>query len=128
METHHYAPFWTRLLAHNIDLVLFIPIGYGFSAIIEGDFVLYGLLAVMYVIYNTFMESSPWHGSLGKRLLAVKVTTVQGTKSTWWRSLLRNTLKILSLALLFSGFLMIRFNMKRQGLHDWLSGSAVISS
>lgn len=123
-----YAPFWTRLLAHNIDLILFIPTGYGFSTFITSDMMLYGILACLYVLYNTALEATSWKGSLGKRLLAVKVEGVNDYGTTWWRGLLRNSLKFLSLALLFTGFLMIRFSAKRQGLHDRLSGSVVISS
>lgn len=128
MESHHYAPFWSRLLAHNIDLVLFLPIGYGLSAVVEEDYIFYGVLGALYILYNTLLETSAWHGSLGKRLLSLKVVDMQDTKTTLLHSLLRNTLKFLSLALLFVGFLMIRFSMKRQGLHDWLSGSVVISA
>ena len=127
MESQHYAPFWSRLLAHNIDLVLFIPLGYGLSEAIVDDYLLYGVISGVYILYNTALEVTAWRGSLGKRLLAIQVTPVEGLKVSLWRSLLRNTLKFLSLSLLFVGFLMIRFNMKRQGLHDWLSGSAVIS-
>ncbi|MDW3194788.1 MAG: RDD family protein [Cytophagales bacterium] len=127
MESQQYAPFWSRLLAHNIDLVLFLPIGYGISELVISDFSLYGILGGIYVLYNTILETTSWQGSLGKRLLSIKVTPDQGVKGSLWRSLLRNSLKFVSLVLLFGGFLMIRFNMKRQGLHDWLSGSAVIS-
>lgn len=128
MESHHYAPFWSRLLAHNIDLILFLPIGYGLSGVVEEDFILYGLLGALYISYNTILEATAWHGSLGKRLLSLKVVAMQDSKAALLRSLLRNSLKFLSLALLFAGFLMIRFSMKRQGLHDWLSGSVVISA
>ena len=128
MESQHYAPFWSRLLAHNIDLVLFLPIGYGASEVIQEDLLLYSLLGGLYIIYNSIFENSSRRGSLGKKLLSIKVTQIEDLKSSWWRSLLRNSLKFLSLLLLFGGFLMIRFNMKRQGLHDWLSGSAVISA
>ena len=126
MNKSAFAPFWTRLLAHNIDLILLLGLAYGLAIFMTNDLILYGTLAAVYILYHTLTEISSWKGSIGKRLLNIQVTPLQGVTNSLPRSLLRNTLKVLSVGLLFGGFLMIRFNMKKQGLHDWLSGSVVI--
>lgn len=126
VDHHNYAPFWTRLLAHNIDLTLFLIVAYAMTHVIKNDMWFYSTLIGLYVAYNTILELTDWQGSLGKKLLGIKVTSSTGQERSLLRSLYRNLLKFLSLGLLFGGFVMIRFNMKRQGLHDWLSGSVVI--
>ena len=126
MPDQPFAPFWSRLLANNIDLTLFLGVGYGMSIFLESDLILYSALTLIYILYHTVMELSVWKGSIGKKLLNIQVVSLHDGELTFWRSLVRNSLKLLSLAVLFGGFLMIRFNMKNQGLHDWLSGTVVI--
>ncbi len=124
-QHYEYASFSVRLLAQNIDLVVFVGLAYLLNYLIADDYLLYTCLVVSYYIYNTSLELSSWRGSLGKKLSGIQVLVPRHDRDLGFL-LLRNFLKFFSLLLLFSGFVMISFNRKRQALHDMLSGSVVI--
>ena len=77
-------------------------------------------------LYFTILESSAWQATLGKRAVGIKVTDLQGEKMSFGRSNARYWSKILSVLVLFIGFLMVAFTDKKQGLHDMIAGTLVI--
>lgn len=126
-ESPTYAKFSTRLLAQNIDLLILLAIAYGLNLFVVNDRILYFSLVIFQIIYGTIAELGPWHGTLGKKLLGIEVVAIgKSERFPFLRSLWRNSTKFLSLVLFFSGFVMISLNPRRQGLHDWLSGSIVV--
>jgi uncharacterized RDD family membrane protein YckC len=140
-----YAGFWRRLLAMVIDVLLsqaayfFVafPIGFSMGASMAGHATQaeiasagQGLGLVLSVLFQwlwfTIPESSYWQGSVGKRLLGLKVTDKFGHRISFGRANGRYWGKVVSGLFFGIGFLMIGFTEKKQGLHDRLAGSLVV--
>ena len=125
MGKNEYAPLWSRVLAHNIDLLILLLPAYGSSIFITENHFFYPLWTILYLIYHCGMEIGPWQGSIGKKALKIRVLTDEYAPQSLKKTLIRNFGKILSILLLFSGVLMISFNPKKQGLHDKLARSVL---
>ncbi|HON81449.1 MAG TPA: RDD family protein [Methanoregulaceae archaeon] len=76
-------------------------------------------------IYFAYLESSRNQASLGKLVIRVAVTDMQGNRITFSRATLRFFGKWLCVLTLFIGFLIIAFTAYRQGLHDKIAGTMV---
>ncbi len=120
-----YASFSQRLLAQNIDFVLYLGVAYLLNLFINDDTAFYTLLAVCIFGYNVAFELSAWRGSIGKRMTGLEVDGAR-EGSPYLRIIIRNAMKFVSLLLLFAGFAMINFNRRRQSLHDKVSHSVVV--
>ena len=120
-----YATFWQRLLAHNIDLILLVGLFYLYSLFpaIQYDSVVFFLI---YLFYHCIFELTSWNATPGKKLLKLQVVLDKDPTNRLVAVVFRNTLKIVSLALVFVGFAMINFNLKRQSLHDLIAGTVVL--
>lgn len=79
-------------------------------------------------LYNPWMESSKSQGSLGKQVFNLKVVDKEEDRLTFGRALIRLLAKIISFALFFAGFIMIGLSEKKEGLHDMIAKTAVIST
>lgn len=131
------AGFWLRLRATLLDgivllilvsfLALFLYVSAYVLPIISIDM---GLIffVVISLLYNPLMESSKSQGSLGKQVFNLKVVDKEGERLTFLHALIRFAAKILSLALFFAGFIMIGLSDKKEGLHDMIVKTAVIST
>jgi len=143
-----YAGFWLRFFAYIIDSMLlgavigigiFLPLLGGtlrtFSA--DSPWELYTSMARPLValrllglmaswIYFATLESSAWQATLGKKALGLKVTDLEGNRITFARASGRFFGKILSGMILFIGFLMAGFTVRKQALHDILAGCLVL--
>jgi uncharacterized RDD family membrane protein YckC len=78
-------------------------------------------------LYESLLESSSWQGSVGKKLLGLRVTDMDGYRISFGRATGRHFGKILSGMICLIGFFMIAFTEKQQGLHDLLAGTLVLS-
>ncbi len=77
--------------------------------------------------YFAGMESSLAGGTIGKRLLGLKVTDSEGRRIDFWRASARYFCKIfLSSMFFFLGYVIAAFTSKKQALHDILSGCIVL--
>ncbi len=86
-----------------------------------------GLLAtVLQWLYFAIMESSKYQGTLGKIVLKIKVTDVEGNRITFARATGRYFGKIISGMILMIGYIMAGFTEKKQALHDILASCYVI--
>jgi uncharacterized RDD family membrane protein YckC len=56
----------------------------------------------------------------------MKVIRLNGQKPRFFQILLRNTLKLSSTLMLGIGHFWVLFSRKKQGLHDYFSGSLVV--
>ncbi|MEP0985371.1 RDD family protein [Ekhidna sp.] len=126
MINHKYAGFWPRLLAHNIDLLPILFFYYLVSLIIPKSDYDYLFISGIYFSYHILFEISPMQATPGKRWAKVKVTSNTGNNVNVVQSAIRNVCKVLSLVLLFSGFIAILFNDKRKALHDYIGGTLVL--
>lgn len=143
-----YAGFWLRLAAYLLDSILlgltagiavFMPL-MSRGAISQNNFwdiytgttqqyvALRLLMLMIQWAYFALLESSPWQASLGKRMLGLKVTDLDGKRISFGRASARYFCTLLSGFILMIGFIMIAFTQKKQGLHDILTACLVIKS
>lgn len=84
-----------------------------------------GLGILLKWLYFTGMESSPYQGTFGKRILGLQVTNNRGTRISWWRANWRYWMKSVSKLSLMLGYLLAIISPKKRALHDWLAGTFV---
>ena len=147
-----YAGFWMRFAAYIIDsivisavllaiaipLILVLGLGAGLSAA-GGDpnpaaimalISLYlGFIAAALVgqwLYFAYSESSAWQATVGKKLLGLRVTDLNGGRIGFGKASGRFFGKILSGMILNIGFIMAGFTEKKQALHDMLASTLVV--
>ena len=124
MVKRKYASCWMRLVAGILDYIL---IGAATSILSGGNAKLTGTISLAVGwLYFAFMESSDKQASLGKMVLKLKVTDLNGKRIDFARATGRYFSKILSTIILFIGYIMILFTEKRQGLHDLIANTLVI--
>ena len=153
-----YAGFWLRLVAFLIDgaisfflfLILLIPLfiltgaGSALSRIGQGEdisddvatfvgigFVLGFLVMTVGVtwLYYALSESSSWQGTLGKKLLNLTVTDLNGQPISFGRASGRYFSKfITNLIPLAIGYILAGFTEKKQAIHDMIASCLVLRS
>ncbi len=121
-----YAGFWHRLLAHNIDLLLILIIYYLIAFLIPPSNFDYLLMGGIYILYYSLFEYSTWAATPGKKWTKIKVVHYFENHLSFFQVFIRNTSKIVSLLLFLGGFLLIAFNKKNRGLHDYIGKTIVI--
>ncbi|MCP4457743.1 MAG: RDD family protein [Cytophagales bacterium] len=121
-----YAGFHPRMLAHNIDLLVLLPVFYLIGYFVEHNFLLFILCILLYIIYNTIFEMSSWRGTPGKRLQKIKVQADSiENEVTFKHALIRNAAKTLSALPFFYGFVIVVFDQKKRGLHDRMAKTVI---
>jgi len=85
------------------------------------------VLAVL-MLYWILADASRYQGSLGKRLLGLKVVDAQGTRLTLAAAAGRNLMKILSAVPVCIGFMMAGWTRRKQALHDMIVGAYIVTS
>jgi len=149
-----YGGFWIRFLAHLIDhailgavaaplfLIMALP---GIVRIVHeaersqeppspeliftilsSVFVYVALAFVGQWLYEALLTSSSWQGTIGKRVLHLKVVDEAENRISFGRSTGRFFAKILSSMFFCIGFIMIGFTERKTGLHDMLAGTKVL--
>lgn len=131
-----YAGFWMRFAACVIDsVIVFATWVFIFLSITvianlpskktgEIDTVFYLSLFVS-LLYFPFMECSLQQGTLGKKAVGIKVTTIYGERIGLARALVRTASRVLS-SFFCIGYLVVVFNEKRQGWHDTIAKTLVV--
>ena len=77
-------------------------------------------------LYHTVMESSSYQGTLGKKMLGMAVTDLNGQRISFARANGRFFGRFLSGLIMNIGFIMAAFTEKKQALHDILAGCLVV--
>lgn len=108
-----HAGLWLRLLAHNIDLALLLPCFYLLSLVIPSNMLLYGVCLFIGVSYEVILVSIKG-GTVGKRMLKLKVTTSNYQSLTMTHSLARSLTKLVSCGFFFVGFAIIELNRQKK--------------
>ena len=123
-----YAGFSTRLVADIIDRTILIIASVIWDLITQptgnnadqAEF--WGRLLGAYIIlgflYCPVMESSNFQGSLGKKLLGITVTDINGNKLSFEQARKIHSMKLLSHLTIWIGFFMAGWTNKKQALHD----------
>lgn len=143
-----YAGFWRRFGAFVVDAIIInvamIAIGlvlpvydavdFGAEADTIGvafdfQYNTLGLLVIILLgwLYFAAMESSARQATLGKMALKLAVTDLEGERIGFGRATGRYFAKFLSWLTLLVGFFMAGFTQRKQGLHDILAKTLVIS-
>ncbi len=78
-------------------------------------------------LYYALMESSEKQATLGKIIVGIKVTDLEGKKISFSKASGRYFGKFLSRLTLCIGYVMAGFTQKKQALHDILSSCLVIN-
>lgn len=70
----------------------------GVSGLAGFDWMIFSCIfpAVVILLYHSLMESSPWQGSLGKKICGVVVTDLAGKRVSFGRALKRNAAKAIA--------------------------------
>lgn len=148
-----YAGFWIRVLAFILDRIVVgvaaAPFYFALVlpsllriiheaenngepspemifSIIGGASMFLILVFVGYWLYEALLTASSWQGTIGKRVLRLKVIDEAGNRISFGRSTGRFFAKILSYVTLWIGFIMVAFTDKKRGLHDILAGTVVV--
>jgi len=133
--TRAYGGFWRRGIAAAIDWML-IGVVASFSIGYHGQLaaphstakvvVYYALVLAVVWLYFAGMEGSAWQATLGKLVVGVKVTTLDGQRISFGRATARLLAKLPSLALLGLGFVLAGLDARKQALHDKAAGTLVV--
>lgn len=133
----YFASFDQRLLASAIDYFV-LTMCYIFLVLISFLFIedrtarisfgvsLLPLIPVFKFFYGAFAESSASQGTVGKRLLNIKVTDMEGKRIDLSVAFGRNAAKVLSVLPLFFGYLYSFLNKKQQCWHDIVANTLVV--
>ncbi|MGP7818922.1 RDD family protein [Niallia sp. 01092] len=79
-------------------------------------------------LYYVILQSSKWQATIGKKLLGLKVMTLNGDKISFWRSLARYLVLGFLSGIFYIGYIMAAFTEKKQALHDLIAGTIVVKS
>lgn len=134
-----YAGFWLRVAASILDsLIIGLPVGIILVIVMipmmlqDSNFYDGGFTGILYLVsivgtwlYYALMESSSWQGTLGKKIVGIKVTDLDGNRISFGRATGRYFGKMLS-GIFYIGFIMVAATEKKQGLHDMLASCLVV--
>lgn len=147
-----YASFWERFMAIMVDgflitvgliglsIILGIIIqpltqsevvgqtpeyAFGYAVGTALALMLFTGLPLLTWLYFAVLEGSAQHATIGKRIMGIRVTTVQFEPVGFGLATLRFMAKLLSTVTVF-GFIMAGFTDKRQALHDLMTSTIVV--
>lgn len=120
-----YAGFWKRFLAYLIDAILLGIIG-GILTSQMDEGAAGSVTTILGWLYFAGMESSSRQATLGKSVLGIYVTDLNGNRISFLRATGRYFAKILSAIILFIGYIMAAFTERKQALHDMLASTLVL--
>lgn len=143
-QPYPYKGFWIRLVAALIDsivltiIIIFLAvlslvvfgITLGEGAGVGMFFLVLILASLATILYKPLMEASEYQGTLGKYVLGLKIVDKNGNKISMSTSFVRTILFIIGsqLFLLCLGVLMVGFTEYKQGLHDILANTYVVTT
>jgi len=132
LASAEFGGFWLRFLAVIADsaivfLFMVLIIAGGASALghdmLPVAVVAAGLFALL---YWPVMQASWLQATFGKALLGMRITSYQGNRIFFLRSVGRELAKILSSALFLLGYILAGFTARKQSLHDLLASTYVV--
>jgi len=142
VTTREHASFGARFLALLIDQILLGCVGgllvffVGFAQIAGSGGSGADMTGVQWItnaisiligwLYYAGLESSSQMGTLGKKILGLKVTDLEGQRIDFGRATGRHFGKILSAIPLGLGFFMMLADEKKQTWHDKMAGCLVV--
>lgn len=92
------TPIYKRILAFFIDLFIMFPI----QNITRSIHPVLPVIAI--ALYFILLESSPWQGTIGKRVLGMKVERLDGSRINIQQASIRYIVKVFTLAIIGIGY------------------------
>ncbi|MBR2833184.1 MAG: RDD family protein [Bacilli bacterium] len=129
LEDDKYAGFVKRFVAGMVDLLLIGLISYGLIYLFKFNFyiVFFVSFIILYILINSILERTQWHGSLGKHLVGIEVFDEYENPLTFGASILRNTVKFVNVLTLGLGFLVCSSGEYKQTLGDRITKNYVLN-
>ena len=134
-----YSGFWRRVAASLIDSVILSVVGFILGMVFGVAMVsggtddtevveLTGNVVGLFLgwLYYALMESSSKQATIGKMVMGIKVTDLEGNQISFARASGRHFGKIISSLILAIGYLMMLWTEKKQTLHDKMAGCLVV--
>ena len=142
VSEYAFAGFWKRFIAYIIDAILFSlafaliismlggsifsfnsesPTAFGAAGIYLMDYPAWWL-------YFALMESSNSQGTIGKKIMGIKVTDREGQPVRFAQATGRHFSAVISQMIFSIGYLMAAFTARKQALHDMVAGTLVVNS
>lgn len=141
-----YAGFWLRAIALIIDgIVIKLTLGIALSFLFPQPSIQVtedSFSASMYFeqmgnpenwlhvvglwLYFTLLESSSWQATVGKKILSLKVTDLNGNRIGLGQANIRYWSKLLSFVTLFVGYILAGLTQRKQALHDLIAKTLVV--
>lgn len=122
-----YGGFWKRLLAYIIDtLVIYIPFQLIPGIDMENTWVNI-IMLVTWTAYFVWMVGT-YGATIGKMVLKLKIVKENKTSVTYSDALLRELASYLSLFVLGIGYLSIGWDARKQGWHDKIAKTLVVTA
>lgn len=134
----YYAGIIRRLIAGIIDVMLILASAQIIYLIIsiagltrnltngQTELVTDFLSFIIGWVYYAQMESSTYQATIGKQILQISVTRLDGERLSFARASARYFAKLLSTVTFFVGYLMAGFTEKKQALHDKIAKTVVV--
>ncbi len=134
----NYAGFWVRFWASLIDGICLIPIVFVFWLLISIQalaliaipggaelFLFVGSIVAGWLYYSV-LESSNWQGTIGKKILNLRVVNTSGQRISFGQASGRYFSKTFLSYIFFIGFIIAGLHEKKRALHDIIAGTFVL--
>ena len=118
IQTLTYANLTQRFFAYLIDLVVFM--------VIIKVFRITPPALVFWWLYYALLESSNMQATVGKMVMGLKVTDMNGKKISFFNASIRHFVKYISMMFLWFGYIMALFTSRNQTLHDIFADAIVV--
>jgi len=152
VQASPYAGFWIRVLAYILDRIIVGIVAAPFYfvlvlpsvlrimqeaerdrepspevilSIVGGVSTFLCVFFLGYWLYEALLTSSNWQGTIGKKVLRLKVIDEMGNRISFGRATGRYFAKLLSHLIMWIGFIMVAFTDRKRGLHDIIAGTLV---
>jgi uncharacterized RDD family membrane protein YckC len=151
MTEEHFGGFWRRAVAYGIDktilqvfyLILFVagllirgvdrPVSHWMEMDLYGSLVDTGVIWIYYLmaLFLDMIYFTWFHGSIGqtpgKMLMRLHVVQATGEPMTFALAFLRWVGYLFSTIAAYLGFIWIAVNRRKQGWHDKIAGTLVVT-
>ncbi|NNE86428.1 MAG: RDD family protein [Alphaproteobacteria bacterium] len=135
-----YAGFWLRLIAAAIDSGILLIVVWILGLIFDVDittpvhegadfyvFRLFQLVALFTIwLYYAVMESAVTQATIGKMIMGLYVTDLEGERVAFSRASIRYWMRYVSIVIFFLGFVIAAFTRQKQALHDKVANCLVL--
>ncbi len=126
IEDRVYASFFIRIVATFIDtLIMLFPLTIIDFLFGEESIVTIILSILLWGMYTSYMISSNFRGTIGKKLLGLEVVDLHLEQLTFKKALVRYLWSLISYTLILPLFV-IFFTKKKQTFHDYYANTVVI--